>query len=60
VNGVADPLNGRIDDFRISHVQRSDGWIATSWNNMSALGAFAVAGARSREAATRHRWQALV
>jgi hypothetical protein len=28
-------LNGHIDEFRMAHVQRSDGWIATIWNNMS-------------------------
>jgi hypothetical protein len=33
VSGIADPFNGHIDEFRISHVQRSDGWIATAWNN---------------------------
>jgi hypothetical protein len=26
VSGIADPFNGHIDAFRISHVQRSDGW----------------------------------
>jgi hypothetical protein len=26
VSGVADPFNGRIDEFRIAHLQRSDGW----------------------------------
>jgi len=31
VSGIADPFNGHIDEFRISHVQRSDGWIATIW-----------------------------
>jgi hypothetical protein len=30
VSGIADPFNGHIDQFRISPVQRSDGWIATS------------------------------
>ena len=35
VTGVADPFNGHIDAFRIAHVQRSDGWIETTWNNMS-------------------------
>jgi hypothetical protein len=25
--GLADPFNGHIDQFRIAHVQRSDGWI---------------------------------
>ena len=49
MSGVADPFNGRIDEFRISHVQRSDGWIETTWNNMSDPGAFAVAGAEEQE-----------
>jgi hypothetical protein len=62
VSGVADPFNGHIDEFRIAHVQRSDGWIETTWNNMGDPGAFAAAGARSRRAgmASRHRLQALV
>jgi hypothetical protein len=33
VSGIADPFNGHIDEFRIAHVQRSDGWIETTWNN---------------------------
>jgi hypothetical protein len=37
VSGIADPFNGHVDAFRISHIQRSDGWIATTWNNMSAI-----------------------
>jgi hypothetical protein len=49
VSGVADPFNGHIDEFRISHVQRSDGWIATTWNNMSDPGAFAAAAAEEQE-----------
>ena len=44
VSGIADPFNGHIDAFRIARVQRSDGWIETTWNNMSDPGAFAVAG----------------
>jgi hypothetical protein len=47
--GIADPFNGHIDDFRISHIQRSDGWIATTWNNISNPGAFAVAGAEEEQ-----------
>jgi hypothetical protein len=47
--GVADPCDGHIDEFRISHFQRSDGWIATTWNNMSDPGAFAMAGAEEQE-----------
>jgi hypothetical protein len=35
VSGLADPFNGHIDEFRIAHVQRSDGWIETTWNNLS-------------------------
>jgi hypothetical protein len=35
VSGIADPFNGRIDEFRLAHVQCSDGWIATTWNNVS-------------------------
>jgi hypothetical protein len=35
VSGIADPFNGHIDEFRIAHVQRSDGWIETTWKNMS-------------------------
>ena len=48
-SGIADPFNGHIDEFRISHVQHSDDWIATTWNNMSDPGAFAVAGAEEQE-----------
>jgi hypothetical protein len=44
VSGIADPFNGHIDEFRIAHVQRSDAWIATTWNNMSDPGAFVVGG----------------
>jgi len=39
------------DEVRITHVQRSDGWIETTWNNMSSPGAFAVAGAEEQEGA---------
>jgi hypothetical protein len=57
VSDIADPFIGRIAAFRISHVQRSDGCTATTWNNMSDPGAFAVAGgrgaARRRTAAGR-------
>jgi hypothetical protein len=35
---VTKPFNGHIDAFRIAHVQRSDGWIETTWNNMSGPG----------------------
>ena len=33
----------------VAHVQRSDGWIQTTWNNMSDPGAFAAAGAEEHE-----------
>ena len=46
---IADPFNGRIDAFRIAHVQRSDGWIETTWNIMSDPGAFAAVGAEEQE-----------
>jgi hypothetical protein len=49
VSGIADPFNGHIDEFRIAHVQRSDGWIETTWNNISDPGAFAAAGAEEQE-----------
>ena len=26
VSGIVDPFNGHIDEFRIPHLQRSDGW----------------------------------
>ena len=53
--GIADPFDGRIDEFRISHVQRSDSWIETTWNNMSDPGVFAVPGTRSRTTPRRTR-----
>jgi hypothetical protein len=49
VSGIADPFNGHIDEFRIAHVQRSDGWIETTWHNMSDPGAFAAAGAEEQQ-----------
>jgi hypothetical protein len=49
MNGIADAFNGHIDEFRLAHVQRSDGWIATTWNNMSDPAAFAVAGTEEQE-----------
>jgi hypothetical protein len=49
VSGIADPFNGHIDEFPISRIQRSDGWIETIWNNTSHPGVFAVAGAEEQE-----------
>jgi len=49
VSGIADPFNGHTDEFRIAHVQRSDGWIETTWNNMINPGAFATAGPEEQE-----------
>jgi hypothetical protein len=49
VSGIADPFNRHIDAFRISHVQRSDGWIETTWNNMSDPGTFAAAAAEEQQ-----------
>jgi hypothetical protein len=50
LSGIADPFNGHIDEFRIAHVQRSHGWIETTWNNMSDPGAFAVTEAEEQAA----------
>jgi hypothetical protein len=47
VNGIADPFH--VHEFRISHVQRFDGWIETTWHNMSDPGAFAAAGAEEQQ-----------
>jgi hypothetical protein len=58
VSGIADPFQRPFDEFCISHGQRSDGWIQTTWNNMSDPGAFALAAAEeSRKAgvSSRHR-----
>jgi hypothetical protein len=49
LSGVADPFNGRIDESRIAHAQRSDGWIQTTWNKMSDPAAFAAAGAEEQK-----------
>ena len=49
MSGIADPFNGHIDEFRIAHVQRSDGWIETTWNNMNDPGAFATTGPEEQE-----------
>jgi hypothetical protein len=49
VSGIADPFSGHIDEFRIAHVQRSDGWIQTTWNHMSDPGAFAAAAAEEED-----------
>jgi hypothetical protein len=45
LNSAAPGIGRHGDEFRIAHVQRSDGWIETTWNNMSDRGAFAAAGA---------------
>jgi hypothetical protein len=52
VSGIADPSNGHIEEFPISHVQRSDGWIETTWNNLSDPGAFAAAGTEEQQGGT--------
>ena len=47
---AASPIPQRpIDEFRISPLQRTDGWIATTWNNMSDPGAFALAELEEQE-----------
>jgi hypothetical protein len=45
---MADRFNGHIDKSRTAHAPRSDGCIATTWNNMSNPGAFAVAAAEEQ------------
>jgi hypothetical protein len=35
--------------IRIAHAQGSDGWIETTWSNLSDSGAFAAAGAEEQE-----------
>ena len=42
-------FNGPYRRVPVSQVQRSDGWIETTWNNMSDPGAFDVAGAEEQE-----------
>jgi hypothetical protein len=55
--GIADPFNGHIDEVRISHVQRSDGWIEATRNNTSDPMRSQRLAPRSRKAAmaSRHR-----
>jgi Concanavalin A-like lectin/glucanases superfamily len=62
VSGIADPFNGHIDEFRIAHVQRSDGWIETTWNNVSDPARSRQRRPRRRKAvvASRHPLPALV
>jgi hypothetical protein len=38
--------------IRIAHAQGSDGWIETTWSNLSDPGPFAVAEAEEQEGAT--------
>jgi hypothetical protein len=42
-------MNHKTEPFKGHIVQRSDGWIETSWNNMSDPRAFALAGAEEQE-----------
>jgi hypothetical protein len=56
VSGLADPFNGHIDEFRLSHVQPSDGWIETTLVRSP----WRVPRNRRARMASRHRWQALV
>jgi hypothetical protein len=53
-------LNGHIDACRIAHVQRTDGWVETAWNNMSDPLHSPCQGPRSRKVASRHRLPAPV
>jgi hypothetical protein len=49
VTASSRPFSGHIDEFPTSRVQRSDGWIETTWKTMSDPGAFAAAGAEEQE-----------
>jgi hypothetical protein len=51
---IADPFNDDIDEVRIAHIQRSDGWIETTWNNMTIAARSPQQGPKSRKAASRH------
>jgi hypothetical protein len=54
------PVKQSFDEFRIAHVQRSDGWIETTWNNMSEPRASAVAAPEEHKLVSRRRSQAQV
>jgi hypothetical protein len=58
--GIALHDQSDIDAFRIAHVQRSDGWIATTWNNMSDPGHSPPQSPGSRKGVSRHRLRPLV
>ena len=47
-NVAPDPA-GNLKPASIAHIQRPDGWIATTWKNMSDPGAFAVAEAEEQD-----------
>lgn len=53
VTGIPGPRNGHIDEFRIAHVQRSDGGIDITRDDMSDPGAFAAGWDRG----ARPRWR---
>jgi hypothetical protein len=50
---IADPFNGHIDEFRIAHVQRSDGWITTTGTTGAIPARSPRQGPRSRKAGSR-------
>ena len=43
---MTDPFAGHIDELRIAHVPRSDGWIEINSNDRSGPGTLAIAAAR--------------
>lgn len=55
---TSESSNGHIDEIRIAHVQRSDGWIATTWNSISDPVRSPRQEPKSRKATRRHRLQA--
>jgi hypothetical protein len=54
VSSVADPFNGHIDEFRISHLQRSEWLDRDHLERHEHPGAFAVAGTEDRGQLSRH------
>jgi Tfp pilus assembly protein FimT len=44
-NDTGNPLNGRVDEIHISNIARSQGWIATEYNNQSSPATFYTVGA---------------
>ena len=48
-NGTANPVNGEIDEVRISNTARSAEWIATEYNNQNSPGTFTAFGDQEQQ-----------